>query len=149
MTFAHPRGPRRPGRPTRPMARSSRRSTRPRRSRSRAVGEFVEDYDYARSANPTRSALETALGELEGGWASAFSSGMAATHALITAVCSAGDHIVLPSDLYGGTFRLVDKVLARFGITYTLVDQTDLDALAAAVTERPGWSGSRRRPTPC
>jgi cystathionine gamma-synthase len=99
-----------------------------------AVGEFVEDYDYARSANPTRAALEQALGELEGGHGSSFSSGMAATHALITAVCSAGDHVVLPADLYGGTFRLVDKVLARFGITYTLVDQTDLDALAAAVT---------------
>jgi cystathionine gamma-synthase len=101
-----------------------------------AVGEFVEEYDYARSANPTRSALELALGELEGGLASSFSSGMAATHALITAVCSAGDHLVLPSDLYGGTFRLVDKVLTRFGITYTLVDQTDLEALAAAVTEQ-------------
>jgi cystathionine gamma-synthase len=100
------------------------------------VGEFVEEYDYARSANPTRSALEAALGELEGGLASSFSSGMAATHALITAVCSAGDHIVLPSDLYGGTFRLVDKVLTRFGITYTLVDQSDLDALAAAVTDQ-------------
>jgi cystathionine gamma-synthase len=98
-----------------------------------SVGEFVEDYDYARSANPTRSALETALGELEGGLGTSFSSGMAATHALITAVCSAGDHVVLPADLYGGTFRLVDKVLTRFGITYTLVDQTDLDALAAAV----------------
>jgi cystathionine gamma-synthase len=100
-----------------------------------AVGEFVEDFDYARSANPTRAALETALGELEGGLGSSFSSGMAATHALISAVCSAGDHVVLPSDLYGGTFRLVDKVLTRFGITYTLVDQTDLDALAAAVGE--------------
>jgi cystathionine gamma-synthase len=100
-----------------------------------AVGEFVEDYDYARSANPTRSALERALGELEGGLASSFSSGMAATHALITAVCSAGDHVVLPADLYGGTFRLVDKVLTRFGISYTLVDQTDLEALAAAVGE--------------
>ena len=100
------------------------------------VGEFVEEYDYARSANPTRSALELALGELEGGLASSFSSGMAATHALITAVCSAGDHIVLPSDLYGGTFRLVDKVLTRFGITYTLVDQTDLGALAAAVSDQ-------------
>jgi cystathionine gamma-synthase len=51
-------------------------------------------------------------------------------------VCSAGDHVVLPADLYGGTYRLVDKVLARFGITYTLVDQTDLDALVAAMTER-------------
>jgi cystathionine gamma-synthase len=103
--------------------------------RQPAVGEFVEDFDYARSANPTRAALETALGELEGGLGSSFSSGMAATHALISAVCSAGDHVVLPSDLYGGTFRLVDKVLTRFGITYTLVDQTDLDALAAAVGE--------------
>ncbi|MCW3021822.1 MAG: cystathionine gamma-synthase [Conexibacter sp.] len=100
-----------------------------------SVGEFVEDYDYARSANPTRAALETALGELEGGLGTSFSSGMAATHALITAVCSAGDHVVLPADLYGGTFRLVDKVLTRFGITYTMVDQTDLDALAVAVTD--------------
>lgn len=98
-----------------------------------AVGEFVEDYDYARSANPTRSALETALGELEGGLGSSFSSGMAATHALLTAVCGAGDHVVLPNDLYGGTYRLVDKVLTRFGLTYTLVDQLDLDAVAAAL----------------
>jgi cystathionine gamma-synthase len=101
----------------------------------KAVGEFVEDYDYARSANPTRAALETALGELEGGHGTSFSSGMAATHALITAICSAGDHVVLPSDLYGGTYRLVDKVLARFGISYTLVDQTDLAAVEAAVTD--------------
>jgi cystathionine gamma-synthase len=101
----------------------------------RAVGEFVEDYDYARSANPTRAALETALGELEGGLGSSFSSGMAGTHALISAVCSAGDHVVLPDDLYGGTFRLVDKVLTRFGLTYTLVDQTDLDAVTAAVRD--------------
>ena len=96
-------------------------------------GEFVEDFDYARSANPTRAALEKAIGELEGGLGSAFSSGMAATHALITAQCSAGDHVVLPSDLYGGTYRLVDKVLKRFGLEYDMVDQTDLDALSAAV----------------
>jgi cystathionine gamma-synthase len=95
-------------------------------------GEFVEDYDYARSANPTRAALERALGELEGGLGSAFSSGMAATHALITAHCNAGDHVILPQDLYGGTYRLVDKVLARFGLEYDLVDQTDLDALEGA-----------------
>ena len=98
-----------------------------------APGEFVEDYDYARSANPTRSALERALGELEGGHGSAFSSGMAATHALLTAHCRAGDHVILPRDLYGGTYRLVDKVLKRFGLAYDMVDQTDLDALAAAV----------------
>ncbi len=102
----------------------------------RAVGEFVEDYDYARSANPTRAALESALGELEGGRAVAFSSGLAAAHAVITHVCRAGDHIVLPADLYGGTYRLVDKVLARFGVEYDLVDQTDLDALERAVTDR-------------
>ena len=100
-----------------------------------APGAFVEDYDYARSANPTRAALEKALGELEGGLGSAFSSGMAATHALITTVAAAGDHIVIPADLYGGTYRLVDKVLTRWGLRYTMVDQTDLDALAAAVRD--------------
>jgi cystathionine gamma-synthase len=98
-----------------------------------APGEFVEDYDYSRSANPTRTALERALGELEGGFGAAFSSGMAATHALLTAVLSAGDHVVLPADLYGGTYRLVDKVMARFGIEYDMVDQTDLDALERAI----------------
>jgi cystathionine gamma-synthase len=98
-----------------------------------APGEFVEDYDYARSANPTRAALERAIGELEGGHGSAFSSGMAATHALLTAHLSAGDHVVLPRDLYGGTFRLVDKVLKRFGVEHDLVDQTDLDALERAM----------------
>jgi cystathionine gamma-synthase len=99
-----------------------------------APGEFVEDFDYARSANPTRAALERALGELEGGLGSCFSSGMAATHALITAHCDAGDHVLLPSDLYGGTYRLLDKVLTRFGLRYDMVDQTDLDALEAALT---------------
>ena len=98
-----------------------------------APGEFVSDYDYSRSANPTRAALEAALGELEGGMAVAFSSGLAAEHALITVVCRAGSHMVLPSDLYGGTFRLVDKVLSRWGLEHDLVTQTDLDAVAAAV----------------
>jgi cystathionine gamma-synthase len=101
----------------------------------RAPGEFVEDYDYARSANPTRAALETALGELEGGRAVAFASGLAAEHAVITAVCGAGAHVILPSDLYGGTYRLVDKVLSRWGLEYDLVDQTDLDALERAVRD--------------
>jgi cystathionine gamma-synthase len=100
-----------------------------------AVGEFVEKYEYSRAANPTRTALERALGELEGGHAAAFASGMAATHAVITAVCSAGDHVVLPNDLYGGTYRLVDKILSRWGLSYDLVDQTDLDAVAAAVRD--------------
>jgi cystathionine gamma-synthase len=100
----------------------------------KAPGEFVEDYDYARSANPTRAALEQALGELEGGLAVAFSSGLAAEHALITVVAQAGAHMVLPGDLYGGTYRLVDKVFTRWGLRYDLVDQTDLDALERALT---------------
>ncbi len=114
-----------------------------------APGEFVEGFDYSRSANPTRSALETALGALEGGHASAFSSGMAATHGLLTAVCSAGDHVVIPDDLYGGTYRLVDKVLTRWGLEYTMVDQSDLEAIRAAI--RPGtamvWVETPTNPT--
>jgi cystathionine gamma-synthase len=98
-------------------------------------GEFVEDFDYSRSANPTRAALERALGELEGGHGSAFASGMAATHALLTAATNAGDHVVLPNDLYGGTYRLVDKVLSRFGLRYDLVDQSDPDNVARAVRD--------------
>jgi cystathionine gamma-synthase len=101
----------------------------------RVPGEYVGDYDYSRSANPTRAALEQALGELEGGQAVAFSSGLAAEHALITVVCEAGTHIVLPDDLYGGTYRLVDKVLARWGLAYDLVGQTDLEAVGAAVRD--------------
>ena len=98
-----------------------------------APGRFVEDYDYSRAANPTRRALENALGELEGGHASAFASGMAATHALLTAVCSAGDHVIMPDDLYGGTYRLVDKILVRFGVAYDMVDQADLGAVRSAL----------------
>jgi cystathionine gamma-synthase len=98
-----------------------------------APGEFVGEYEYSRAANPTRRALENALGELEGGYGTAFGSGMAAEHALITAVCGAGDHIVLPNDLYGGTYRLVDKILSRWGLAYTMVDERDLDALRRAI----------------
>ncbi|HXD64308.1 MAG TPA: aminotransferase class I/II-fold pyridoxal phosphate-dependent enzyme [Solirubrobacteraceae bacterium] len=113
-----------------------------------APGQFVGDYDYSRSANPTRAALEQALGELEGGQAVAFSSGMAAEHALITVTCEAGSHIVLPDDLYGGTYRLVDKVLSRWGLRYDLVGQTDLDAVSAAVRDdtRLVWVESPTNP---
>ena len=99
----------------------------------RAPGDFVEDFDYSRSANPTRAALERALGELEGGLGTAFSSGMAATHAVLTAAARAGAHVILPGDLYGGTYRLVDKVLTRWGLEYDMVDQTDPDAVAALI----------------
>jgi cystathionine gamma-synthase len=99
----------------------------------RRPGAFVEDYDYARSANPTRAALERALGELEGGYAVTFASGLAAEHALITVVGEAGSHIVLPGDLYGGTYRLVDKVLSRWGLSHDLVDQSDLERLGRTI----------------
>jgi cystathionine gamma-synthase len=114
-----------------------------------APGEFVGDFDYSRSANPTRAALERALGELEGGLASAFSSGMAAEHALLTAATSAGSHVVLPDDLYGGTYRLVDKVLARFGLEYDMVDQTDLDAVSRVVRDDTAlvWVETPTNPT--
>ena len=98
-------------------------------------GEFVGEYDYSRSANPTRAALEQALGELEGGLAVAFASGMAAEHALITAVGGAGAHVVLPADLYGGTYRLIDKIMTRWGLSYDLVEQSDPDALARAIRD--------------
>ncbi len=101
----------------------------------RRPGEFVEDFDYSRTANPTRLALERALGELEGGRGVTFASGLAAEHALITVVCEAGSHIVLPADLYGGTYRLVDRVLSRWGLRYDLVDQTDLDAVQRAIRD--------------
>jgi cystathionine gamma-synthase len=114
-----------------------------------APGEFRDQFDYSRSANPTRDALERGLGDLEGGLASAFSSGMAAEHALITAVCEAGSHVVIPDDLYGGTYRLVDKVLSRWGLQYTMVDQTDLDAVERAVRDdtRLVWVETPTNPT--
>jgi cystathionine gamma-synthase len=114
-----------------------------------APGEFREQYDYSRSANPTRSALERALSDLEGGYATAFSSGMAAEHAVITAVAEAGAHVILPDDLYGGTYRLVDKVLSRWGLEYTMVDQTDLDAVERAVRDdtRLIWVETPTNPT--
>ncbi len=101
-----------------------------------APGSFVEEYDYSRSANPTRAALELALGALEGGLGSAFSSGMAATHALITVVAEAGGHIVIPSDLYGGTYRLIDKVESPWGLQHSPAQVASVDAVAAAI--RPG-----------
>lgn len=115
----------------------------------RRPGEpLVADYDYARSANPTRAALEEALGDLEGGFAVAFASGLAGEHALITAVCAAGSHVVLPADLYGGSYRLVDKVMSRWGLAFDLVDQTDLGALERVIRDdtRMLWVESPTNP---
>ena len=97
-----------------------------------SIDEFGE-YDYARSGNPTRAALEKAIAELEGGNRGfAFATGMAAVSACFM-ILSAGDHIVITEDVYGGTYRFVTKVLPRYGITHTFVDFTDTEAVKAAV----------------
>ena len=97
------------------------------------AGDWGE-FDYSRSGNPTRKALETTLASLEGGvGALAFASGMAATHC-VTAMLKVGDHIVAGTDIYGGTYRLFHKVANRAGITVSLVDATDPAKLDAAIT---------------
>lgn len=91
-------------------------------------------YEYSRTGNPTREALESLIAELEGGKAGfAFASGMAAITAAIS-LFQSGDRIVISSNVYGGTFRVLDKVFQNFGIHYTIADSTDLSALEAAVT---------------
>jgi cystathionine gamma-synthase len=98
------------------------------------VGGTRSGYEYSRSANPTRTTLQECLAALEGGrHAVAFGSGMGATDVLLRAMMRPGDHIVIPHDAYGGTFRLVDKVLGPWGITYTPVDLADVTALRAAL----------------
>jgi cystathionine beta-lyase/cystathionine gamma-synthase len=90
-------------------------------------------YEYARTRNPTRDAVQGNLAALEGAdFAIAFASGLAATQAILE-LLSAGDHLVLGDNVYGGTFRLVDKIMTRFGITYTQVDTSDLPTLRAAL----------------
>src|SRR5437867_9480180 len=90
-------------------------------------------YEYARTQNPTRMALERNLAAIEGGKAGfAFASGMAAIGAIATMLRS-GDHVVVSDNTYGGTFRLFDKVLTRYQLTFTYVDTSDLDAVARAL----------------
>lgn len=100
------------------------------------VGRPVAAYDYARSENPTRTALQDALGALEGGLATSFSSGMAAIHACLS-LLDPGDALLLSDDAYGGTFRIVDQVMTRTGLTYATADLTDVDAVAAALDADP------------
>jgi len=90
-------------------------------------------FDYSRTVNPTRVALERCLAALENArFGLCFASGMAATSAVMN-LLSAGDHVVVTDDLYGGTFRLFDKVLTRYGLTFTYVDATDPARVAAAM----------------
>jgi cystathionine gamma-synthase len=90
-------------------------------------------YEYARSANPTRAALETCIADLEGAaHGLAFASGMAAEDALLRAALRSGDHVIIPADAYGGTYRLVARVYEPEGVAWSAVDLTDADSLAAA-----------------
>jgi cystathionine gamma-synthase len=99
------------------------------------VGGLRGGFEYARTGNPTRAALEASLAAVEqADYGRAFSSGMAATDCALRAVLRPGDHVVIPDDAYGGTFRLIDKVFTQWGVTHTPVPLSDVDAVAAAIT---------------
>ena len=99
------------------------------------VGGLRGGFDYARTGNPTRAALEASLAAVEeGAYGRAFSSGMAATDCALRAMLRPGDHLVIPNDAYGGTFRLIDKVFTQWDVTYTPAELSDVDAVRAAIT---------------
>jgi len=101
------------------------------------VGGLRGGYEYSRSANPTRTALEECLAAIEGGRRGlAFASGLAAEDTLLRAVCRPGDHAVIPGDAYGGSYRLFAKVQDAWGLTHTPATGHDADAVRAAI--RPG-----------
>ena len=100
-----------------------------------AFGKPRSGYEYARTKNPTRLALEELLAALEGGAAGhAFASGMAATTTLMLSFVKAGDHVLVSRNTYGGTYRFFSKILAGFGVTFDYVDTTDLASVRGAVT---------------
>ncbi|MFF2020545.1 cystathionine gamma-synthase [Streptomyces sp. NPDC058171] len=99
------------------------------------VGGLRGGYEYSRSANPTRTALEENLAALEGGVRGlAFASGLAAEDCLLRTLLSPGDHVVIPDDAYGGTFRLFAKVAARWGVEFSVAHTSDPEAVRAALT---------------
>lgn len=104
-------------------------------------------YEYSRSQNPTRQALQDCLGALEGGQGLAFASGLAATNTVLQ-LFAAGDHVLAGNDVYGGTFRLFDKVLSRFGLEFTFLDTTDPESVAEAIrpSTRLVWLESPTNP---
>lgn len=98
------------------------------------VGGLRAGYEYGRTGNPTRTALEANLAALESGrYGRAFASGMAASDCALRAMLRPGDHIVIPNDAYGGTFRLIDKVFTEWGIEHSPAPVYDIDAMRAAV----------------
>ncbi|GAA1166955.1 cystathionine gamma-synthase [Streptomyces hebeiensis] len=101
------------------------------------VGGLRGGYEYSRSANPTRTALEENLAALEGGRRGlAFASGLAAEDCLLRTLLTPGDHVVIPDDAYGGTFRLFAKVVSRWGVEWSVADTSDPEAVRAALTPR-------------
>jgi cystathionine gamma-synthase len=113
------------------------------------VGGLRGGYEYSRSGNPTRNALHEALAALEeGSSALAFASGLAAEDALLRTVCRPGDHVVLGGDAYGGTFRLISRVLSEWGLEYTPVHLDDPDQVRAAMrpTTRVIWCETPSNP---
>jgi cystathionine gamma-synthase len=113
-----------------------------------AVGKH-RGFDYSRSGNPTRSALESCLASLEGAaHGLAFASGLAAEDALLHCLVP-GDHVLIPRDAYGGTFRLIDKVWGPLGISHSAVDLSDVEAVKSAwqETTRLVWSETPSNPT--
>jgi cystathionine gamma-synthase len=99
------------------------------------VGGLRGGFEYARTGNPTRAALEAVLAAVEEGrFGRAFSSGMSASDCALRAVLRPGDHIVIPDDAYGGTFRLIDKVFREWGVDHTPVHLSDLEAVRSAIT---------------
>jgi len=110
----------------------------PRGGGGTGAGRWIEGYEYSRTANPTRGALEECLAALEGGTRSlAFASGMAAEDCLLRTVCRPGDHVLIPGDAYGGTYRLIDKVFQAWGVTYRPVPVSDPAAVRNALQDRP------------
>ncbi|HET6816334.1 MAG TPA: cystathionine gamma-synthase [Mycobacteriales bacterium] len=100
------------------------------------VGGLRSGYEYSRSANPTRTALESCLASIEGGARGlAFASGLAAEDTLLRTICKPGDHAIIPGDAYGGTYRLFARVLERWGLEFTPVAQQDLAGVRAAVRD--------------
>jgi len=113
------------------------------------VGGLRGGYEYSRSANPTRTALQEALAALEQGTQGmAFASGLAAEDTLLRTVCEPGSHVILGGDAYGGTFRLISKVLSRWGVEHTPADLNDPEALRAAIrpTTRVIWTETPTNP---
>ncbi|MFJ2369564.1 cystathionine gamma-synthase [Microbacterium sp. NPDC087665] len=98
------------------------------------IGGFREGYEYNRAGNPTRSSLETQIAALEGGTAAlSFASGLAAEDALLRGILKPGDHVLLGNDVYGGTYRLLTRVFASWGVETTTVELGDPDAVRAAI----------------